>query len=143
MRHNDHVGALARIKRDSGARFVASAGDRWALEHGRNQGDNDYGVRPFPPVKVDGIVRDGQTIRLGDTALTAHLTPGHARGCTSWSMTVRDRGVPRHVLFLCSITVAGNRLVGNRTYPGIVAGLSRDVREAGGDAGGYRAYQPP
>lgn len=122
--HDDHVGALAQIKRATGARFLASAGDRWALEHGLPRGDTNYGVRRFPPVKVDGIVQDGQVIRLGGTMLTAHLTPGHTPGCTSWSMTIRDGGRPRRVLFLCSITVAGNTLVGNRAYPGIV----RDYR---------------
>jgi metallo-beta-lactamase class B len=118
--HEDHAGALAQIKRDSGARLLASAGDRWALEHGTPRGDTDYGVRRFPPVNVDGIVRDRQQIRLGDITLTAHLTPGHTPGCTSWSMTVEDGGVPRHMLFLCSVTVAGNVLVGNHAYPNIV-----------------------
>jgi Zn-dependent hydrolases, including glyoxylases len=118
--HDDHVGAMARIKRDTGARFLASVGDRWALEHGRNQGDNNYGLRRFGPIKVDGTVKDGQVIRLGKVAITAHLTPGHTRGCTSWSMSVNDRGTQRRVLFLCSITVAGNTLVRNRSYPGIV-----------------------
>ena len=122
--HEDHIGAMARIKRDTGARFLASAGDRWALEHGRNQGDNNYGIRRFAPINVDGIVSDGQVIRLGGVALTAHLTPGHTRGCTSWSMSVNDRGTQRRVLFLCSITVAGNTLIGNQAYPGIV----RDYR---------------
>jgi|SRR5579871_1844516 len=122
--HEDHAGALAQIKRDSGARLFASAGDRWALEHGLPRGDIDYRPRPFPSVKVDAIVRDGQQIRLGDIVLTAHLTPGHTPGCTSWSMTVRDGGTPRRLLFLCSITVAGNILVGNHAYPAIV----RDYR---------------
>lgn len=117
--HADHVGAMAQLKRDTGARFLASEGDRWALENGRNEGDNNYGVMPFDPIPVDEIIRDGQQVRLGDVTLTAHLTPGHTRGCTSWSMTVDDRGTPRQVLFLCSITVAGNALVGNKAYPGI------------------------
>jgi metallo-beta-lactamase class B len=117
--HYDLVAGLARIKRDTGARLLASAGDRWALDHGTPRGDTDYGVRRFPPVKVDRVVKEGQTIRLGEVALTAHLTPGHTPGCTSWSMAIRDRGVPRQVLFLCSITVAGNVLIGNRAYPGI------------------------
>ncbi len=119
--HEDHAGALARIKRDSRARLLASAGDRWALEHGTPRGDTDYGVRHFPSVKVDGVVGDGQQVRLGDITLTAHLTPGHTPGCTSWSMTVEDGGTPHRVLFLCSITVAGNILVGNHAYPNIVS----------------------
>lgn len=117
--HVDHVGAMAQLKRDTGARFLASEGDRWALENGRNEGDNNYGVMPFDPIPVDEVISDGQQVRLGDVTLTAHLTPGHTRGCTSWSMTVDDRGTPRQVLFLCSITVAGNTLVGNKAYPGI------------------------
>ncbi|MBD9377632.1 subclass B3 metallo-beta-lactamase [Pseudoxanthomonas sp. PXM04] len=117
--HADHVGAMAQLKRDTGARFLASEGDRWALENGRNEGDNNYGVMPFDPIPVDEVISDGQQVRLGDVVLTAHLTPGHTRGCTSWSMTVDDRGTPRQVLFLCSITVAGNTLVGNQAYPGI------------------------
>lgn len=118
--HEDHVGALARIKRATGARFLASAGDRWALEHGTSRGDADYAARRYPPIKVDRLVRDGEVVRLGDVALNAHLTPGHTPGCTSWSMTAPDRGVARRVLFPCSISVAGNRLVGNRAYPAIV-----------------------
>jgi metallo-beta-lactamase class B len=164
--HDDHVGALARIKRDSGARLLASAGDRWALEHGTPRGDTDYGVWRFAPVKVDGVVGDGQTIHLGDVALTAHLTPGHTPGCTSWSMTVRDHGVSRHILFLGSITVAGNILVGNHAYPNIVqdyrttftklAGMHADIlltshpemadvldREARREAGDANAFMDP
>ena len=74
----------------------------------------------WPPIKVDQVVGDGDIIRVGDIALRAHLTPGHTPGCTSWSTTVQDSGRPLHVLFLCSITVAGNILVGNHAYPQIV-----------------------
>ncbi len=135
--HADHVGALAQLQRDTGARVLASAGDRWALENGRNQGDTNYGVQPFAPISVDQEVADGQTIQLGEVELTAHLTPGHTRGCTSWSMTVNDRGTPRPLLFLCSITVAGNTLFGNKGYPAIagdfeatfakLAGMKADI----------------
>jgi metallo-beta-lactamase class B len=130
--HYDHVAALARIKRDTGARLLSSAGDRWALEHGIPRGDTDYGVRPFPRVKVDGIVADGQVIRLGTTTLTAHLTPGHTPGCTTWSMTIRDHGAPRTVLFAGSVAVAGNLLVGNRAYPGIVADFRASLAKLAG-----------
>jgi metallo-beta-lactamase class B len=121
--HNDHVGALAQIKADTGARFAASAGDRAALERGVPRGDTDYDPAGFhfPPIKVDRIVEDGQSLAVGDAVLTAHLTPGHTPGCTSWSTTVSDGGRRLQVLFLCSITVAGNKLVGNRAYPTIVA----------------------
>jgi metallo-beta-lactamase class B len=121
--HNDHVGALAQIKRDTGARFAASAGDQVALERGVPRGDTDYDQTHFHfrPIKVDRIIQEGDRVGVGDAVLTAHLTPGHTPGCTSWSTTVEDGNRRLRVLFLCSITVAGNLLVGNRAYPSIVA----------------------
>ncbi len=127
--HQDHVGALAQIKRDTGAEFLASAGDRWALEHGRVRGDTNYRPKPFAPIKVDRVVRDGDVIELGDVALTVHLTPGHTPGCTSWSTKVQDRGRQLNVLFLCSITVAGNILVGNHAYPQIASDYRATFRK--------------
>jgi len=120
--HSDHVGALAQIKADTGARFAASAGDRAALERGVPRGDTDYDPAGFhfPPIKVDRIIEDGQSLAVGDAMLTAHLTPGHTPGCTSWSTAVSDGGRRLQLLFLCSITVAGNKLVGNHAYPTIV-----------------------
>jgi len=119
--HHDHVGALAQIKQDTGAEFLASVGDTWALEHGRVRGDTNYKPKPFAPIKVNRVVRDRDTIQLGDVTLTAHLTPGHTPGCTSWSTTVHHQGRQLNVLFLCSITVAGNILVGNHAYPEIAS----------------------
>jgi len=127
--HHDHVGALAEIKQDTGAEFLASAGDTWALEHGRVRGDLNYTPKAFAPIKVDRVVRDEETIQLGDVTLTAHLTPGHTPGCTSWSTTVQDEGRERKVLFLCSITVAGNVLVGNHGYPQIAADYRATFRK--------------
>jgi metallo-beta-lactamase class B len=127
--HDDHVGALAKIKQDTGAEFFASAGDRWALEHGRVRGDTNYKPKPFAPIKVDRVVRDGEAIQLGDVTLTAHLTPGHTPGCTSWSTTVQDQSRHLNVLFLCSITVAGNILIGNRAYPEIASDYRATFRK--------------
>ena len=121
--HSDHVGALAQIKIDTGAKFAASAGDRVALERGIPRGDTDYDATKFyfPPIKVDRVIQDGQSVAAGDAVLTAHLTPGHTPGCTSWTTTIGSGERRLRVLFLCSITVAGNKLVGNRAYPAIVA----------------------
>jgi len=127
--HHDHVGALAQIKQDTGAEFLASAGDTWALEHGHVRGDTNYNPEPFAPIKVDRVVGDGETIQLGDVTVTAHLTPGHTPGCTSWSTTVRDQGRQLNVLFLCSITVAGNILVGNHAYPEIASDYRATFRK--------------
>jgi metallo-beta-lactamase class B len=129
--HYDHVGALAQIKRDTRAPFAASAGDRWALEHGRPRGQTTYPVIGFPPITVDRVIRDGDTVRVGSITLTAHLTPGHTPGCTSWSTTVRADNRPVDVLFLCSITVAGNVLVGNTAYPDIAGDYMATFRKLG------------
>lgn len=127
--HEDHVGALSQIKQDTGAQFLASAEDTWALEHGRVRGDTHYKPKPFAPIKVDRVVRDGEKIQLGEVTLIAHLTPGHTPGCTSWSTTVQDQGRQLSVLFLCSITVAGNILVGNHAYPEIASDYRATFRK--------------
>ncbi len=117
--HSDHAGAIARLRHDSGAQFYASDGDRRALEHGRHDSDTDYPTGHFPPVHVDHVVRDGEVVALGDVRLTATLTPGHTKGCTTWSTRVKDGGRTLNVVFACSLSVAGNILVGNKAYPDI------------------------
>jgi metallo-beta-lactamase class B len=119
--HYDHAGGLARMKANTGAKLYASSLDKPALEQGRHFGDNENGLTPFAAVKVDRTVRDGQKIRLGEAVLTAHLTPGHTIGGTTWTMSVVERGRPLNVVFFNSVSVAGNALVGNKTYPRIVA----------------------
>lgn len=119
--HLDHAGGLAQLKADTGAKLYASREDKPALEKGEHIGDNENGLASFPPVKVDRTVRDDQTIKLGETVLTAHPTPGHTAGCTTWTLPVVERGRPLNVMFYCSTSVAGNVLVGNKAYPDIVA----------------------
>ncbi len=119
--HFDHAGGLAQVKADTGAKVWASRPDEPALEQGRHFGDNDNGLTPFPAVKVDKAFGDGQKLKLGETTLVAHLTPGHTVGCTSWTTTVTEKGRPLNVTFTCSLSVAGNVLVGNKTHRTIVA----------------------
>ena len=113
--HLDHSGGLAELKRLSGARLVASAGDRADLESGRVAGRPELGAAP--PVRVDRIVADGAQLRAGRSVLTAHLTPGHTRGCTSWSLKTRSATI----LFACSLTPAGQNLIDDPSYPGAAA----------------------
>ena len=72
-------------------------------------------------MKVDRIVKDGEQISLGGSVLTAHLTPGHTPGCTSWTMPVKDAGVTHNAIFYCSTSVADNPLVNNAQYPAIAS----------------------
>ena len=117
--HFDHTGGFAEIKKETGAQLVAGVRDKPLLEGGYYPGDEKNTDIGFPPVKVDRTVTEGDKVTLGSTTLTAHATPGHSPGCTSWEMTVKDGGQDRQVLFFCSGTVALNRLVGNPTHPGI------------------------
>lgn len=130
--HFDHAAGLARLKADTGARLAAGAGDVAALEAGVPPGETSYGVVRFPAVKVDRAVRDGERVGLGGTVLTAIATPGHTPGNTSWSMRVTQGGEPLDVLFLASLTVAGNKLVANARYPGIVADFRRSFARLAG-----------
>ncbi|MFB6416103.1 MULTISPECIES: BJP family subclass B3 metallo-beta-lactamase [Bradyrhizobium] len=118
--HLDHTGGFAEIKKETGAQLVAGERDKPLLEGGYYPGEEKNEDLTFPPVKVDRTVKEGDKVTLGDATLTAHATPGHSPGCTSWEMTVGDGDQNRQVLFFCSGTVALNRLVGQPTYPGIV-----------------------
>jgi metallo-beta-lactamase class B len=117
--HFDHAGGLAELKRLTGAQLLASAGDKPDLEAGRTLGRPE--LDGFPPVKVDRVIADGEQVRVGPVALTAMLTPGHTKGATSWTTTADGR----RVIFASSVTVAGQKLVGNPDYPNAVADFRR------------------
>ena len=124
--HIDHVGGHALMKKLTGARVIASAADAAVMESG---GEKDFITWPremmrYTPVHVDRIISDGEQVRLGKTTLTAHLTPGHTRGATTWTMEVSDAGKSYHVVFFSSATInAGTRLLGNARYPEIATDL--------------------
>lgn len=123
--HFDHAAGLAALKQSTGAEFASSAGDREAYETGTPPSEVNYGVVRFAPITVDQALVDGQAVQLGNVAMTPVITPGHTPGCTSWTMQVTDAGRPLDVVFPCSISVAGNRLIGNTGYPGIVEDYRR------------------
>lgn len=124
--HLDHAGGIAAIRRETGATFIASAADAPLLARG-GMDDSQFGDRlPFPPAEPDRIVADGGRVTLGGTTLTAHLTPGHTPGCTTWTMTVREHGKPLHVVFAGSASVPSEyRLAGNPRYPDAIADYRR------------------
>ena len=71
---------------------------------------------------IDRVLHDGEKVTLGGTTLTAHLTPGHTKGCTSWGLDVRDNGNTYHALIVCSFGVNDNYvLVDNTDYPQIAS----------------------
>jgi metallo-beta-lactamase class B len=118
--HFDHAAGLAALQRASGAKMVASSADKPILEAGQISYGPSAGTH-FPAIRVDRVIREGETISLGGITLTARMTPGHTPGCTSWSMAVKAKdGRTHNAFFHCSSTVAGQSLV-PESYPGMVA----------------------
>lgn len=120
--HYDHAGGLAELKRVTGATLYATAEDLPQLARG-GLDDPQFGNRfPFPPVFADRILRDGSKVSLGGTTLTARITPGHTRGCTTWTMKVGKL----HVAFLGSPSVPSDyRLTDNPRHPDAVSDYRR------------------
>jgi metallo-beta-lactamase class B len=123
--HYDHSGGLAQLKADTGAQLVAMEGDVSALEGGFYLGSESTAAMGAPPVKVDRVIHDGDTVELPGIRLVAHLTPGHTRGCTSWGETVSEGGRSLEALVFCSATVAANRITPPLQYAGIVEDYRR------------------
>jgi metallo-beta-lactamase class B len=120
--HLDHAGGLAALKQLTGAKMMASAGDKPLLESGGHN-DPQFGDRlVFPPVQVDQVIKDGEAVELGGVVMHAVLTPGHTPGCTTWTMQVQERDRTYDVVFLCSTSApAPYQLVNNKAYPQIVS----------------------
>jgi len=123
--HLDHAGGLAELKQKSGAKFMASAGDAELLRKG-GHGDFRFGdTLLFPPVVVDQIIGDGESIQLGNQKLTAWMTPGHTKGNTTWTTKISDGGKTYDVVFAGSPTALDYKLVGKESYPGIAADFEK------------------
>lgn len=122
--HFDHTGGSAQILRETGAKFMVMDSDVKLVESG-GAIDFDH-LHTYPPAHVDRILHDGDTVRLGGTVLTAHKTPGHTRGCTTWTWKVEDGGKTYDVVVIGSPNVnPGYRLVDNKDYPEIAADFTR------------------
>lgn len=120
--HSDHAGGIARLAHDTGAQVIANAADAPLLERGGHD-DPQYGDRfPFPPVRVVRTVTDGEHLHLGDLVLTAHATPGHTPGNTTWTWTSCERTRCLHVVDVGSLSAPGFRLLGD---PGLVKAFER------------------
>jgi len=126
--HPDHAGGLGILRQASGAELWASQASAITLASG---GDALHGFLPlralvwigvigYPAMRVDHQFKDGDTIRLGPLAVTAHITGGHTRGCTSWSFQVRDGDRVLNVVRACDL----GRLAAWQ-YPGQEADLER------------------
>ena len=122
--HFDHNAGSAQVVKETGATYEVMDSDVGVVESGGTT-DFAYGDKGpdmlYPAVKAGRVLHDGDTVSLGGTVLTAHKTPGHTKGCTTWTMKVNDGGKMLDVVIVGSPNVnPGYLLVGNKKYPGIV-----------------------
>ena len=121
--HFDHDAGSAEIGRMTGAQYMVMDSDVPVVESGGAK-DFFYMNHAYPPAKVDRVLHDGDEVHLGGSVLVAHKTPGHTRGCTTWTMRSTQQGKPVNVVIVGSWNVnPGYRLVsrpgGSASYPGI------------------------
>ena len=129
--HWDHDAGSAKIKELTGASYMVMDADVSVVESG-GKADFQYGDRAEflnPPAKVDRVLHDGDEVKLGGSVLVAHLTPGHTKGCTTWTMKVAQVGKTYDVVIVGSPNVnPGYKLVDNRAYPQIAQDYERMFR---------------
>ena len=120
--HFDHAGGFAQLKRLTGAKLMISEADAKLISDG---GRSDFQWRDktsfhFEPAGVDHLLRDKAKVELGGVTMVARITPGHTKGCTTWTMKVREADRDLDVVFVGSTTIPGYKLLNNSAYPNIV-----------------------
>jgi metallo-beta-lactamase class B len=139
--HFDHVGGIAALQQVSGARVAASASGARAMARGEPTEDDpqyrsghDEAFR-FPAVRAVDVVTDGQSLTVGGVAITAHLTPGHTPGSTTWTWRSCERGRCLDVVYADSLNAVsddGFRFTGDATHPSRVDGFRRSIATVDG-----------
>ena len=122
--HFDHAAGLAALKKAApGAKLYASTADGPIIAAGGRGDPFLKGARfEYEPVKPDVILKDGQKVTLGTWTLTAHVTGGHTKGCTTWTFPVTVAGKVRQAQVHCSSSVLPGYKIGKtETYPGQTA----------------------
>jgi metallo-beta-lactamase class B len=118
--HTDHMAGHPRMKELTSAQVVMSEKDAIVLADGGTSDFRSDGRQLWRPMKADRIIKDGDTVTLGGVTLTAHLTPGHTKGCTTWTMVAEEAGRKYNVVVACGVRAQENvPLIGNTKYPEI------------------------
>jgi metallo-beta-lactamase class B len=129
--HWDHCSGSAAVKELTGAKYMVMDADVPEIEAG-GKGNFQYGdvlTSRYQPTKVDRVLHDGDEVRLGGTVLVAHLTPGHTKGTTTWTMKIADGGKTYDVVIVGSPNVNdGYKLVNNALYPQIASDYEKMFR---------------
>jgi metallo-beta-lactamase class B len=134
--HFDHMAGAAQILRETHAKNMVMEADADVVRTG---GRADFafgtdGILTYPPARVDRILHDGDTVTLGGITLTAHLTAGHTRGCTTWTMRTHLPGEPagtqRNVVIVGGVSALSQfRLVSKPGHPASYPGIANDFEQ--------------
>jgi len=133
--HYDHAGGIAALQRFAGATVAASAAGKRAIERGEPTPDDPqyaFGreANAFPPARNVRAVADGETLRLGDLAITAHLVPGHTPGATTWTWRACEGATCRNIVYadsLNAVSAPGFRFTGDATHPSLVEQFRKNI----------------
>jgi len=130
--HYDHCAGSAQIKHETGAQYMVMDADVPDVESGGRKNfafGRQEGLLPYPTAKVDRILHDGDKVQLGDTTLIAHKTAGHTKGCTTWTMTLTDKGQHFNVVIIGSPNVLSSyNLIDDPKYPHMAADFEQQFR---------------
>jgi metallo-beta-lactamase class B len=135
--HSDHAGGIAELQRLSGARVVASASSAKVLREGHSGPDDpQFGIaRDIPPVASVEVLKDGEKLRVGPLELTAHLTPGHTPGGTTWTWKSCENERCLNIVYadsLMPVSADGFRFTSNGTYPDAIKDFEKSFRTLDG-----------
>ena len=126
--HEEHMGGIPMFRELSGAKIVLSQAAADEVAVGGRTDFREDGSEQYKPFRADQVIEDKGKLTLGDVTLTAYLTPGHARGCTTWTMPVEEDGQRYNAVFFCGMATAGidrAPLLNNPKYPNIVEDYQR------------------
>ncbi len=128
--HYDHAGGIAALAAATGASVAASPPSARVLEAGQSgPEDPQYGVLfPIDPVDDVRVIADGETLRVGPLEVTAHFTPGHTPGGTSWSWRSCEGDRCIDLVYADSqtpVSADGFLYARNTTYPEAIADFER------------------
>jgi metallo-beta-lactamase class B len=127
--HSDHDAGSARVLQETGAKYMVMDGDVPVVESGGAL-DFAYASSRYPKAKVDRVLHDGDEVVLGGAQLVAHKTAGHTRGCTTWTLKVRQGGKTLNAVIVGSWNVnPGFRLVDEPQQPASYPGIADDYRK--------------
>ena len=123
--HFDHAGGIAGLQELTGAEVAASAASAKVLRSGRSgRDDPQFGQLPaFPRVNRVQVIKDDETLRIGSLEITAHLTPGHTAGGTSWSWKSCEKARCLNIAYVDSLTPVSSDtflFTHNATYPHVL-----------------------